>query len=148
MNSAFTILCEKTAEVGERSDCGVKALTLCLSAPYEWVWYELVKKGRMRGRGTGIKLILDLVKECGYSSIERDGSWKTVADFEKARLAGTFLVLVRKGKHILCVKDGKAIDWTTGGKHKIMTVWEIIPQNPKADFIIPEIPKSAIYARD
>lgn len=148
MNQQFNFLCEKTREVGERNDCGVKAVSLCLSAPYEWVWYELVKLGRMRGKGTRIDSILKLVESCGFSCQEIPVQWKTIKDFEKQSISGSFLILVNGGRHVLFAKDGKAIDWTSGGKNRIKKVWRITEINPRKDFLIPDIPKSAVYARD
>lgn len=39
----------------------------------------------------------------------------------------TYLALVSGGRHIVCIKDGQAIDWTHGKAKRVQKIFEILP---------------------
>jgi hypothetical protein len=106
-----------------RRDCVVRALALAFDLPYNAVWHALRLRGRRSRCGTHSyvwKPLADFYAKrplAWYFTANDRRVPKTVASFE-AITKGTYLV--RTAGHLLCIRDGKALDHTSGRKHRVI----------------------------
>jgi hypothetical protein len=115
---------EASRALGEgRRDCVVRALALAFDLPYQCVWHALRLRGRRTRCGTHNSTWKPLAEFYAgralawYSTANDRRVPKTVRSFE-AITKGTYLV--RTSGHLLCIRDGKALDWTAGRKHRVV----------------------------
>jgi hypothetical protein len=121
----------------ETNDCGVRALSLAFDVPYAEMHAFLRKHGRRDRKGTPWEAIDAAVKHYSGGRITGSyfgavydrphivGHWSalwfreqiTVASFERLMPKGTYLV--NTSGHVLCVRDYKALDFTSGRRHRV-----------------------------
>jgi hypothetical protein len=136
----------ESQRVGERNDCVPIALALTCNVPYRQVLSVCREHGREDGRGmllytrSGGDILPDLVKALGCR-IERPVEMRvtynrygytnfrprfTVATVGKRYPKGVYLVRIRR--HILAMVDGQVLDWTSGRRHLVTDVLEVLPR--------------------
>ena len=114
--------------MGERNDCSVIALAASCDLSYKDAHEILRKKGRKTGKGVLTHEILSAVTIAGkthqnVTEIFKRNFGNTVTKIENAGLKETYLVLT--SGHVLTMKDGKALDWTSGRLHRVQAVYRI-----------------------
>jgi hypothetical protein len=114
--------------MGENNDCSVIALAVSCDLSYKDAHEILSQKGRKTGKGVLTNEILSAVVIAGkthqnVTEIFKHNYGKTVGSIEKAGLKETYLVIT--SGHVLTMKDGKALDWTSGRSHRIQSVYRI-----------------------
>jgi hypothetical protein len=122
---------------GETNDCAVRAIALAFDVPYADVHKFLKIAGRPARKGTSFACIDAAVRYFSRGRIEGSfhgacydrprivGHWvalwvreqMTVARFEREMPKGTYLVYT--ARHLLCVRDYKAEDFTSGRRHRV-----------------------------
>lgn len=125
------------AAMGEANDCAVRAIAIAFDVPYVDVHAFMKARGRPDRKGTPFHAIDAAVKHfsggritgnfhCAvYDAPRVIGHWvalwhserMTVARFEREMPKGTYLVYTRS--HLLCVRDYKAEDFTSGRRHRV-----------------------------
>lgn len=125
-NDAFA----KSAIIGEKNDCAVKAVAISTGIDYAIVHAEMARRGRRARRGTKLSIIRSTVYALG---------WRMVEKYNRRQLRGLSIKSIRNclrrdtrymvltSRHILAVVDGVVEDWTEGRKHRPITVWEMVP---------------------
>jgi len=127
-NMTFQLLKAESRARGEKNDCSVIALAASCDLSYKDAHEILRKKGRKAGRGMLTHEILSAVKDAGktyqdVTEIFKRNYGKTVSNIENAGLKETYLVIT--SGHVLTMKDGKALDWTSGRMHRVQSVYRI-----------------------
>lgn len=123
--------------LSETNDCAVRAIALAFDVPYVDVHKFLKVAGRPDRKGTPFPAIDAAVRFYSRGRIDTAfrgavydcprviGHWValwaseriTVASFERLMPKGTYLVYTRS--HLLCVRDYKAEDFTSGRRHRV-----------------------------
>lgn len=128
----YASLQEKSNRYGETKDCAVKAVAVVLNTSYEDAHILLKKFGRKDGDGTNFYLTTKpALQSRGFEvkRVEVPSYIKTVRNLEESFLASSFKnpVLITTSKHIIGFRNGKAEDYTSGRKFRILDIHEIIP---------------------
>lgn len=128
---------------GEKKNCGVIAIAAATGAPYAKVKELLAAQGRKDGGSTYYGWTANVMRQLGFGLIER--SAKSFTDrypgsHALARCVTTHhpdryskvwtdgkTYLLRGNRHILCVKDGRNLDWTRGKSMRVREIYEVIP---------------------
>jgi hypothetical protein len=123
---------ERSHAAGEDNDCTVRAVAAAGGVDYETALAWSYKHGRKKGRGWWIKF--DALHELGLKATAyrlNDGRrmGKTVRTFER-RNRGNYIIYTYG--HAVGIRDGKAIDYTAGGLHRVQWVWKIEPLDSPA----------------
>ena len=116
----------------EKGDCAVKAIAVAAKWEYREAHAALKKHGRCDGKGTKKGLVEAVLELAGYSVTEIDRSkvWaKTITNIKNDELFSHGTYIVRTRGHVLCVVDGKPVDWTAGRRHRIKQVFRVEPLN-------------------
>jgi uncharacterized protein (UPF0264 family) len=123
----FQELQDKADSIREANDCGVKAVAVAAEIGYLSAWKACADLGRKRRGGTYTHIILKAIENNGKKVEQIKPLAKTVRGLEKNLFTGIYLCLVKGGKHIVAVKNGKAIDWTANRCHRICKMWKVEP---------------------
>jgi hypothetical protein len=122
---------------GETNDCAVRSIALAFDRPYAEVHAFCKAKGRPNRKGTPFHVIDAAVQHFSGGRITGNfagavydrprivGHWvnlwvreqMTVSRFERWMPKGTYLVYT--SRHLLCVRDYKAEDFTSGRRHRV-----------------------------
>lgn len=145
----FNSLNQKTNQYGETNDCTVKAMTIILGSSYEYAHKVAESFGRVRRKGmkaSTYKKALEsqgvqfthlftrdrIIKPNGRAGYGKPtimhNQWYQLISLKTVRELPYFLpkqgtFMVRTSHHVLAYKDGKVIDHTEGGRHRIVDVW-------------------------
>lgn len=125
---SFQLLKAESRARGEKNDCSVIALAASCDLSYKDAHEIFRKLGRKTGRGMTTSEILSAVTIAGkthqnVTEIFKRNYGNTVAKIENAGLKETYLVTT--AGHVLTMKDGKALDWTSGRMHRVQSVYRI-----------------------
>lgn len=116
-------------EMGEWSDCTVKAIAIACDKPYRMVHAMLKEEGRKDRRGCFQPEQFRTINRLGYklTRVEGEAPFRfggTVTTLPKRLPSkGNYIAYVRG--HIIAVKDGKIEDWTEGRRHRILEVYKV-----------------------
>jgi hypothetical protein len=122
---------------GETNDCAVRAIACAFDVPYAKVHAFMKAKGRPDRKGTDFAIIDAAVQHFSGGRITGNfygavydrprivGHWVnlwvreqlTVRAFEREMPKGTYLIYT--ARHLLCVRDYKAEDFTSGRRHRV-----------------------------
>lgn len=132
-------------EMGEKSDCAVKAAAIATGVEYDRTHLEFAKAGRRRNSGTARHITEKAVKALGFKLIDvtaqvRRAGGKTVRTAERVLGAGSYLVGV--SGHLLCIKNGRVEDWSAGRQHRVQLVWKVVPANEQVQTEAPAQPRT------
>lgn len=111
----------------EKNDCAVIAVALAADVPYARAWEILRQEGRKPRHCTPTAFILSAIRKAGQNLrdvtplIQKYGN--TVKNLEDCKFRDTYLIFT--SGHVLVLKKGKAIDWTSGRKNRITAVYRI-----------------------
>lgn len=112
---------------GETMDCAIRALTAVTDYTYSYINNWMISNGYRKYR-SGTKYEAELVflrehkvqfERVNYTLLNA----KTIKSFQRLKLSGKFLVLVRG--HLMSVIDGHAIDWADMKQNRLIRVLEI-----------------------
>lgn len=112
----------------EDNDCVIRALSIAAQMPYSEVWQHFKNLGRRRRCGIHYGLWRPYMKRLfpGLKLLVagQDFEGKTVNALE-AELGSRNVYIVETRRHLLCIRNGKAQDWTTGRRHRPIKVWRV-----------------------
>lgn len=112
--------------VGEHKDCAIKAVSIATGNPYQYILGAFRAFGRKLGQVTPFHSTGRVIQCLDYHLVEVPLSTvtgRTVRTIPKQLPRGIFLL--RTSKHILCVKNGKAHDWTAGRGHRVTDIYRV-----------------------
>lgn len=119
---------------GENNDCAIKAVALATDTSYLVIKRQMAQMGRKSGEATNFdRITKPLLEKMGYlvtdvTKIVREHA-KTPRTFERIAPKGE-VFLIQIDRHILCVKNGRVLDWTSGRRHHIRKVHVISKKPP------------------
>lgn len=133
MEQQFKDMQAAAYKMKETRDCAVKAVAFSCDISYEEAHAALKAAGRKNNKGTPNHLTRKVLKQQGFKTEKYEHRAKTVRTLarELRFVRGTFLVWTRG--HILCIKDGKVMDWTKGRLHRITSVERVVRNEPKPE---------------
>lgn len=140
----FQKLNDTTRMFGENNDCAVKAICAATGVPYETVQAQLKTLGRKDRRGTQGWMTEKVMNQLGFkltlvNRMEKiqqyPGVHGKVLRSVTTHHPDRFQQVWRDGKtylfntpgHILCVKDGRNLDWTRGKAKRVTMIREVTP---------------------
>lgn len=120
-------------KLNETRDCAVKATAFACEISYEETHAALKAVGRKHRKGTPNHLTRKVIKKHGLKTEKYEHRAKTVRTLarELRFVRGTFLVWTHG--HILCIKNGKVMDWTKGRLHRVLFVERVVRSEPKPE---------------
>lgn len=141
ISSEWKKLQEISGWVGEKNDCGVKAIAIATGADYGTVRVLMRKHGRKDGSGSPIEAMQATIRELGFECELYDfdqiiarypaphNKLRSVTTHHPVRFAkvwpkGTFLLFSRG--HVACIKDGVTHDWSQGRALRSQQMWKIV----------------------
>jgi len=142
----FEDLCTATRTHNEDNDCGVKALAVLAKVSYEDAHSALSLCGRINRRGCSTFQLRTACRLLGYDLQEID-PWEMIKKYRgsyPSRLCGvttyhpnkfpeawkdgeTYLLFTRR--HVVAVKNGETIDWTTNRSLRVTWILKAIKIN-------------------
>jgi hypothetical protein len=126
----FDELQASTDKYGENGDCTVKALAQVTGISYEKAHNILRKLGRKGRKGTSMNNLKIAVRGLGFGVKLFHIHGKTIGNCFIPR---SKRFLIETASHVIAARDGKALDYTDGGRFRIKEVWEIIPDAHSVD---------------
>ena len=128
MSEIYQGLRNDSNAIGEKNDCGVKALAVITGESYNDCHAILKKLGRKNGKGTytsqmqraldhfGFKMV---VVPCPYNGLRSLG--------RNMPSKGAFLIWATK--HFAGARDGKIHDWSEGRCLRLKMLWQIVKKD-------------------
>lgn len=147
-HSHYEDLRRSANELGEKDDCGVKAVAVACDISYEKAHAMLKEEGRKDRNGTAFrftervcaKLGKKLVRIHSCDFIDKypgaHSKLKNVTTHHPRRFNSvwkdgkTYLFLT--SGHILAVKDGVVIDWSVNNSLRVVYIYEVVDVKPIA----------------
>ena len=141
-DAEFTAMCASAAAHGETNDCAVRAVTAATGETYEKVHAIMAQLGRKTRRGTSMEIIQTAVRLLGYAMISvtshdflskypsphcnvlRNVTTHHPERFNRVWADGQ-TYLLRTARHILCVKNGRNVDWTKGSAKRVLCLYRV-----------------------
>lgn len=123
----YSELISEAARLGEHNDCAVRAVTVVSGLPYAEVHAMFKQLGRKKGHGTYRNVTYKAISKLGFNTVDVTKSFKsrTICTLERELpCTGRYLVWTRG--HMLGVKQGKVIDYTSGRRHRVLRVEKVI----------------------
>ena len=111
----------------ETNDCAVRAVSIATGRPYRTVHKHFCANGRKRRKATPFHVTLNTLNDLGFTLRYFKTKAKTVRSLEKDPPPGVYLIRVRN--HMLCLRDGKVHDWTSGRLHRIIFMYKVVDEN-------------------
>jgi len=138
-------------DAGEKNDCTVKAVAFAANVPYQEAHKLLAAAGRVPGRGVRRHVYMGLLNDLGFKltpmfapmmaaammslrerfpdnqeveSSDWVGYAKTPITLERV-LPHRGVFLVHTARHVFVAKNGKVLDWTAGGRHRITSIHRV-----------------------
>lgn len=114
----------ESSKLGEKNDCGVKALSVITGISYVECHRALSKLGRKKGRATRLGAIFDALKQFGFKFTEVQcphGGMRSLGRNLPSK--GSFLIFATN--HFAGAKDGKIHDWSEGRCLRIRKFYQI-----------------------
>jgi hypothetical protein len=114
----------------DRRDCAVVAVMNAAGLTYPEAFRMMIEAGRRKNRGTHNHITREVLLKCGLTwsrDVSEHYKARTVLAFA-AECAEDQTYLVWVSRHILCVKGGRALDWTEGRQHRIQEVRIVYPR--------------------
>lgn len=120
--SQWTSMCEAAKLLHEIKDCAVKAVTAVTGVHYVDVHSLMAQNGRKHRKGTPNAITRKVLARLGFVTEDVKVWSKTVRTLgrEFKGRPGTYLVWT--SHHILAIKDGEVLDWTSGRLHRVLRV--------------------------
>lgn len=116
-----------SSAAGEKRDCAVRAVSIAIGVDYQFALGALAAHGRKSRDGTPMMITHRTLQGLGWTVANiplETLKGKTVRTIAR-ELPSDGVFLVRTRSHILCVKHGKAEDWTKGRLFKVEEVLRI-----------------------
>jgi len=131
-----------TEKYQETNDCTVKALSQVCSISYEKAHNILRMMGRKGRKGTSMENVKSAVRGLGHE-VSLSKVWgKTIGN---SFIPRNKIFLIETSCHVIAAREGKALDYTEGGRHRILTVWEVTPASEKALTRFTEVKEQVLY---
>lgn len=121
-----TLKQEATFTFGDKNFCGVLAVAVAFSVPYEDAHAALELAGRKKGKATYRDMYFIAADLFGKRLVKRDFRAKTLRTLEREIPKKNFLV--RATKHAVGVAEGRLVDWSAGRCKRIVEVFEVEDQ--------------------
>ena len=115
--------CRDAAVAGENKDCAIKAVCIATKQSYQYILGAFRICGRKEGEPTPFAITRRVMKCLDYHLVTIELSsvkGATVRTISRNLERGIYLL--RTKDHILCVRNGKAHDWTAGGGYPVKTI--------------------------
>lgn len=119
-----------TERYGETNDCTVKALAQVCSISYEKAHNILRRLGRKGRDGTSMTNVFNAVRGLGYSVEKSKVFGNTIGN---SYIPRNKIFLIETSSHVIAAREGKALDYTEGRKHRILEVWEVKKVNEELE---------------
>lgn len=142
-NPEYDAIRHDNARLMENNDCAVVAAAAATGAPYARVHQLMEANGRRPRRGTAMKITRTTLRALGFNLIpvaraefidRYPGGHKNATcvtthhpdRFPKIWQDGN-TYLFRTKAHILCVKNGRNLDWTRGKAKRVLEIYQVLP---------------------
>lgn len=119
---------KRKAELGEKNDCAVTALSIASGVPYDAARTLMASLGRRPRRPSpGHMILTALTRGLGLEVVDVTAVVRpfprTVMKAGPVLCRGTYLV--KTYGHVLAVKDGRVYDWTDGRRHRVKVIYAV-----------------------
>lgn len=130
-----------SASSDERADCAVIAVAAACNRPYGEVKALMARLGRKANRGTNFHITEAAIRELGMKLtvvsprkfIDRypgnHRNHRNVTTHHPDRFPRVWMdgktYLLKTPSHILCIKNGRNLDWTRGRSFRAKTIYEV-----------------------
>ena len=114
----------ESSKLGEKNDCGVKALSVITGISYVECHKTLSLFGRKKGKGTFVSSMFSALKHFGFKAVEVKCPYGGMRSLGRdLPPKGSFLIFATN--HFAGVKDGKIHDWSEGRCLRIRKFYQI-----------------------
>lgn len=114
----------ESSKLGEKNDCGVKALSVITGFNYVECHKTLSLFGRKRGKGTFVSSMFSALKHLGFKVVEVKCPYGGMRSLGRnLPPKGSFLIFATG--HFAGVRDGKIHDWSEGRCLRIKKFYQI-----------------------
>lgn len=132
----YDTLSKESTIKGENNDCAVKAVAVATDyhEDYDGVHYAFSLCGRRFRKRTSFNITRRVVSALGFEleDVTHHFGSRTIRTLEREirHRSGGYLVRTggRTTGHLVGVKDGKIIDWTSGRCNRIKEIYRVIPK--------------------
>lgn len=114
----------ESSKLGEKNDCGVKALSVITGIDYAECHRALARLGRKKRGATKLVSIFDALKQFGFKFVEVQCPYGGMRSLGRnLPPKGSFLIFATN--HFAGVKDGKIHDWSEGRCLRVRKFFQI-----------------------
>jgi hypothetical protein len=114
----------ESSKLGERNDCGVKALSVVTGINYLECHKTLAKLGRKKGKGTLLSSMFKALGQFGFKVTEVNCPHRGMRSLGRNLPSkGSFLIFATG--HFAGAKDGKIHDWSEGRCLRIRKFYQV-----------------------
>lgn len=117
----------ESSKLGEKNDCGVKALSVITGNSYTECHKLLAQLGRKKGRETLLSSMFKALQQMGFKAIPVECPYGGIRSLGRNLPSkGSFLIFATN--HFAGVRDGKIHDWSEGRCLRIKKFYQIVKE--------------------